>query len=283
MAVLPLLALLCAVIAAGCSSDEPPTPDPSSDYNSVIINPDGTATGNAVFSRIDETTFFLDYVKYKIYNSHLNVVGYDVFELPEEPKLYAEVQIDGTTYKTRTIAAEVFSETNIKAITIPSTVMVIGHSCFEKCKKLVKIDMPGELEALDSYCFYECSALEEVTLSKNLSKIGYSCFEKCENLIKIDIPDAVEELPSHCFYKCRALEEVTLSKNLSYIGGYCFSGCTNLKRVTFKGAVPRLTDGSFMTPHEGEYTPEAYVPINYLPNYHNSPIRDYFYQIHGYE
>lgn len=160
MVVLPLLALLCVVIAAGCSSDEPPTPDSSSDYNSVIINPDGTATGNAVFSRIDETTFFLDYVKYRIVDSHLEVIGYDEVELPEVPKLYAEVQIDGTAFRTRKITG--FSESKIRSITIPSTVTYLGG--FSKCILLTEINLPEGVKEFGWGCFLECTSLTEIQI-----------------------------------------------------------------------------------------------------------------------
>lgn len=226
MAVLPLLALLYAVIAAGCSSDEPPTPKPSSDYNSVIINADGTATGNAVFSRIDETTFFLDYVKYKIVDSHLEVVGYDSVELPEEPKLYAEVQIDGTVYKTRVITG--FSEARIKRITIPSTVTDLDG--FSKCILLTEINIPEGVKEFGWGCFSECTSLTEIQIPLSVTKIGRSCFKECNALTKIEIPRGVESLGHDCFYGCTSLSMVNLPDNIA-IGLRCFEHCNSLINI----------------------------------------------------
>ena len=329
MAVLPLLALLCAVIAAGCSSDEPPTPKPSSDYNSVIINPDGTATGNAVFSRIDETTFFLDYVKYKIVDSHLEVIGCDKVELLTTVKLYADVKIDGVSLKTRIIKNGIFAGSPIQRITIPSTVTKIGDGCFKNCNSLMRVDLPENLitlgegcfenceslyeiaipeatATLGDYCFKYCTSLKKIGIPHNVTTIGVGCFYACTSLEQVEFDEGIERLSAGCFYGCASLTNIKLANSISdldefcfascrelrviefsteldYIGDNCFNGCINIKNVTFKSDVPWLGERPFMTPYEGEYTPEAYVPFNYLDNYHNSKIRHYFYQIHGYE
>lgn len=328
MVVLPLLALLCAVIAAGCSSDEPPTPDPSSDYNSVIINADGTATGNAVFSRIDETTFFLDYVKYKIVDSHLEVIGCDKVELLATVKLYADVKIDGVSLKTRIIKNGIFAGSPIQRITIPSTVTKIGDGCFKNCNSLMRVDLPENLITLGEGCFENCESLYEIEIPEATTTLGDYCFKYCTSLKKISIPQNIKDVSEGCFYACTSLEQleiaegverlnklsfyacisltnvklsnsieylgegcfascrdlrnVELSTHLNNIGPGCFNGSLGLKRVTFKTDVPWLGEAAFMA-YGGEYSPEAFVPFDYLDNYHNSEIRHYFYQIHGYE
>lgn len=85
-----------------------------------------------------------------------------------------------------------------------------------------------------------------------------------------------------CFASCRALRDIELSTHLNNLGPYCFNACLGLKRVRFKTDVPWLGEEAFMA-YGGEYCPEAFVPLDYLDNYHNSEIRHYFYQIHGYE
>ncbi len=64
------IGLLLAVSLVACSKDDEPenggskpgTEQPENN-SSVTINPDGSTSTKSVFSPIDETTFYIDYVK----------------------------------------------------------------------------------------------------------------------------------------------------------------------------------------------------------------------------
>ena len=106
---LQIMALLLCTALYSCSSDEPNNPDDpdnpggstSTNNSSVTIKADGSTSTGVVFSPIDETTFFLDYIKYEIVDSHLEIVGYDPIEIAEHVKPYATVTYLGVTYQTR--------------------------------------------------------------------------------------------------------------------------------------------------------------------------------------
>ncbi|MCM1071621.1 MAG: leucine-rich repeat domain-containing protein [[Clostridium] fimetarium] len=167
-AFLSALMALFAVLSTGCSNDEPDNPSSSADNNSVTIKGDGSATGGAVYSKIDDTTFFLDYVKYRIVDSHLEIIGYDKVELPAEPRLYSEVKIDGTVYKTREIASGAFYDAKCTKITLPAGICNMKGSysdyfgCFEYCDFLESVVLPASLETIGKYCFSGCSKLSKV-------------------------------------------------------------------------------------------------------------------------
>lgn len=200
--------LFIALLVIGSSSckdekDEPDNPFEIENNNSqnlsVIINSDGSATGGAVFQRVNETTFYLDYVKYIIYNAHLEIIGIDIVELPAVPKLYAEVTLDGTLYKTRSLSRYgadsygPFAGTQIKTISIPNTVQNIGTYIFADCSSLTSISMPDELTSIGSWSFSDCSSLTSISLPASVTYIGYGCFDGCTSLAKItfnsDIPE----------------------------------------------------------------------------------------------
>ena len=188
-----ILIALLAISLSSCSDekDEPRKPSSSNDNNSVVINSDGTATGGAVFSRLDGETFFLDYVKYKVVDAHLEIIGYDRQELPAEPKLYAEVTLDGTLYKTRSINSEAFIGAEIISVVIPATVT-----------------------SLNSDCFYGCSSLASVTIPEGVTSLGASCFEGCSSLASVTIPESLTDLNGACFYNCDSLAEVTFKSDV---------------------------------------------------------------------
>lgn len=278
-----ILIALLAVSLPSCTDekDEPDKPSSSNDNNSVVINSDGTATGGAVFSRLDGETFFLDYVKYKVVDAHLKIIDYDSQELPAEPKLYAEVTLDGTLYKTRSLSHHytyktigAFQNAKITSVVIPATVTAIGSYCFYECSSLTSVVIPEGVTGIGEYCFYGCSSLTSVTIPEGVTGIGKCCFYGCRSLRSVIIPDGVTRISYMCFYGCSSLTSVTLPESLEYLDG-CFWECGSLAEVTFKSDVP-----SYYRPFSSK--PIAYVPMQYLQNYKNSDIAWYFSEIIGY-
>lgn len=180
IAAFAILALsgLCA-----CGNDEPDEPNeqqtaPGSNL-SVTINADGSTSNDAVFSQIDGTTFYLDYVKCRIVDSHLEIVGYDSIELPQEPRLYASVKIGGTTYKTRTIRADAFKYSHIQSAKLPNTITSIEDFAFYGCTALQSINLPESITSIDTSAFRDCTALQSITFPKSLTSIGEYAFYNC--------------------------------------------------------------------------------------------------------
>lgn len=198
-----ILIALLAVSLPSCSyeKDEPRKPSSSNDNNSVVINSDGTATGGAVFSRLDGETFFLDYVKYKVVDAHLEIIDYDSQELPAEPKLYAEVTLDGTLYRTRSINSVAFRDAKITSVVIPATVTTIGWNCFRECNFLTSVTIPEGVTSIGLYCFYGCSSLTSVTLPENLKYLGDHCFDGCDSLAEVTFKsDVPRQQDSYVYY-----------------------------------------------------------------------------------
>jgi len=250
---LSMLVALLTLCNASCSSDgnEPDNPSSPGSNNSVVINSDGTATGGAVFSRVDANTFFLDYVKYEIVDFHLEIIGHDENEISDEPKLYAEVTIDGKRYKTRKIGQRSLKGYKIKAISVPVTVTEIGESAFEGCWALTKVELP-----------------------EGIAYIGEYAFEDCRALTKVELPEGVESIGYKAFYGCSSLTELEFPESLSMIFEGAFFGCSSLGKVTFKGDVPRIWASIF------DYLTVAYVPMQYVDNYKKYAYR--FSEIIGY-
>ena len=173
--------MFISCIVPSCQDEPKENKNSDSDALATVISADGIpSTPGSVFSKIDETTFMLDYVKYKIVDSHLEIIGYDEIELAGEPKLYAQVTIDGVSFQTRKIDEFAFSwAANLKRIVIPNTVKEIGKYCFAKCWSLEYIKLPEGISELRNCTFYGCSSLESIILPKSINKIGHLCFGHC--------------------------------------------------------------------------------------------------------
>ncbi len=191
-------------------------------------------------------------VKYEIVDLHLEIIGHDENEISDEPKLYAEVTIDGKRYKTRNIGQKSLSGNKIKAISVPVTITVIGESAFRGCNSLTKVEFHEGIEHIRAHAFENCRSLTELEFPEGMKSIDYMAFGYCSSLTELEFPES-----------------------LSSIGQLAFFNCSSLGKFTFKGDVPEISDSAF-----DYYRPVAYVPMQYVDNYKKYAIR--FSEIIGY-
>ena len=134
--------------------------------------------------------------------------------------------------------------TSLKQINIPDSVTSIDLEAFQNCRSLESITLPGEISGgwthagnyrgLDSYVFYNCSNLKEVTFKKGTSTqlIGAYDFAGCSNLKKVILPENVKCIECNAFEDCNALTEIDLHY-IEDLGSGAFKNCSRLKNVSF--------------------------------------------------
>jgi len=107
--------------------------------------------------------------------------------------------------------------TNIKTVSIPSTVIEIGNKAFSKCKSLESVVLPDSVTKLGEKAFYKCSSLKKIKLSNNLTEIKDSTFFGCKNITSVTIPENVTTIGYRAFIKCSSLKRIYFSKTNSKI------------------------------------------------------------------
>lgn len=221
-----LKSLLCLVIAMtlfACSKDDEPGNGSSNNKSEVTVNTNGTTSTGAIFSAIDETTFYLDYVKYKIVDSHLEIIGYDPIEIGANVKPYATVIINGTAYNTR----------------------VIGKDAFGSCKQLETISIPSTVIDIEA-SFIWCENLKEISIPESITKINESTFYGCTSLCQVSLPNTITSIGIYAFASCKSLREITIPNSVVIIGGYAFSGCDALVDI-YIGGCPKADTYYYQT------------------------------------
>lgn len=118
---------------------------------------------------------------------------------------------DGTvsvTCQDKTITeVEIPSEINGLQITM------IEVDCFNGNTDLKSVTIPSTITVIDDYAFYKCESLETIVIPDSVEKIGFQAFYDCISLTEISIPAKVEEIEGWAFEGCNALEAVHVAKS----------------------------------------------------------------------
>ncbi|MDE7478129.1 MAG: leucine-rich repeat domain-containing protein, partial [Lachnospiraceae bacterium] len=93
---------------------------------------------------------------------------------------------------------------------------------FEDCVKLLRIEIPVQIDVLEDRVFRQCRALQEVHLPKGLQKIGESAFYGCLGLKKIELPESLIDIGKMAFYRS-GLREVRIPAKTEFVESLAFA------------------------------------------------------------
>ncbi|MBQ4105205.1 MAG: leucine-rich repeat domain-containing protein, partial [Clostridia bacterium] len=136
-----------------------------------------------------------------------------------------EISIPSTLlgYKVETIGSYAFlNETNLKSITIPTTMINIEQAAFYGCTALESISLPVLCTNLGPYLFYGCASLTDVSLSTVTTDIPRYCFSHCDSLKELRLPDTVKTIGDYAFANCPELERVYIDRYTNSISDTAF-------------------------------------------------------------
>lgn len=122
---------------------------------------------------------------------------------------------------------------SLQSVTFPSSLKYLGSNIFYDCNALTTLNNLPDVTYLDTdgreyahtlpmRMFYDCSALENVTLPNGLESIGVNAFHGCSALKSINIPQSVLRIGQGAFYSC-GITEIDLPEGLTYLGVQAFS------------------------------------------------------------
>lgn len=123
--------------------------------------------------------------------------------------------------------ANVFGAIKIKSINIPKN-FKLSKAMFSTCQQLRSVNFESNWVLIPERCFYYCTNLEEIDISKALF-IKDSAFLECHSL-------SVNIIPAHtyvsaCAFMKTGVEDVTI-EDISEVEEKAFSNCKALKKLT---------------------------------------------------
>ena len=118
---------------------------------------------------------------------------------------------------------------------------------------------------INDAAFYNCSALNSVTIPNAVSSIGYEAFSNCSKLKSVTIGNSVTSIGDEAFSNCSKLKSVTIGNSVTSIGYAVFYGCSALTSVTCEASTPPSV--SSYTFENVSATIPVYVPCNAVSAY----------------
>ena len=182
-----------------------------------------------------------------------------------------------------TIGEEMFYQSDLRSVVIPTNVTTVGYSAFKRCSSLTtvtfekesqlktiggdyyyggafsdctaltSIEIPASVETIGNTAFSDCSSLATVTFEKGsrLKTISNNPYYRCTSLTSIEIPASVETIEKKAFMHCSSLATVTFEKGsqLKTIAGDsydgAFSDCTALTTVDMSACTQVTVIGEY--------------------------------------
>ncbi len=172
-------------------------------------------------------------------------------------------------YGTKNIFYDMFKNCkNLKSISIPSSVIIIGDSAFMNCTSLTNVTISSSVTNIGDFAFYSCTGLTSIsipnsvtsigdhafgnctnltniTIPNSVTSIGDSAFGNCANLKSIAVPNGVTSIEHSTFSDCTSLTSITIPDGVTSIGSYAFSDCTGLTSITIPNSVTSIGDSAF--------------------------------------
>ena len=120
---------------------------------------------------------------------------------------------------------------SLKEVVVSSGCKGIGNSAFNKCSKIVSINLPNTIQTIGYNTFSDCSSLVDIALPNLITAIDDYLFLNCTSLENILIPDGVSSIGRMAFNGCSSLKSIVLPENLNSVGESVFKGCSSLETM----------------------------------------------------
>ena len=174
----------------------------------------------------------------------------------------------GTNTVLNTVGKKAFFEcTELREISLPSSVQVVSDSAFEGCTSLASFTLPAEtitlgerafascrklraftfggrnLRSLPQGAFSSCVLLSAITLPSGLEIVNENAFEQCSSLVSVDLPNGLKQIRASAFSHCKNLVSLSLPNSVVSLGEKVFNGCVGLEELQFGTGISSLGMG----------------------------------------
>lgn len=165
------------------------------------------------------------------------------------PDPSATFSLDGLTYSFNDDDVRLVGcDPELTAVRVPETVQnrpvtSVGKGAFAGSPVLTEVELPPNVETVETSAFQGCTALQRVMLPYRLKSIGPRAFADCVKLQ--EVPHFVWSGPKSDGKLLRSQIETSLPVQLKEIGEAAFTGCRSLVHMAIPYQVQVLPDALF--------------------------------------
>ena len=182
--------------------------------------------------------------------------------------------------------------TNLKTVTLPSTMRKIPEKMFYGCTSLTTVNFPDGLTKIGENAFFGCP-LDTIRIPASVVKIdeaafmgcaataksisvdsGNTCYDSrndCNMIIEtakdrviqagreefVTVPEGIKSLGHYAFVNAHWLKYILCPETLESVGEKTFKGCSRLEKIIFRGYAPLalsiLQETTNVDIREGQY------------------------------
>ena len=151
------------------------------------------------------------------------------------------------------ITNNLYANSNISNITLPSKLIHIGSGAFKNCNNITSVNIPDTVNNIDDEAFDNCSNIESLSLGNvsksSLKEIGNNAFRGVSKVKSISLPDNVNSIGSFAFSSTSQSQlktfNITNNSKLEEIGASAFLNNKLLESFNLPVAVKVLEDEVF--------------------------------------
>ena len=147
------------------------------------------------------------------------------------------------------------TETEIKSVVIPDSVIEIGERAFYTCLQLEEVTMGNEVKKIGQEAFAGCFKMKTIHLSDSLQEIGLRAFNFCESLEALELPSSLRNIEMEAFGNCISLKSLNIPDGVQAIPPGTFDRCSSMEELYIPSSVTKIGAGSKLMPqYVGERT-----------------------------
>ncbi len=129
----------------------------------------------------------------------------------------------------------------------------VDSYAFYGCSSLGNVSKGNKVTSIGEYAFYNCKALTSLSFIAGITSIPSYAFAGCIGLTDVRVPSSVTSIGYHAFDGCTGLTSVSIPQSVGSIGYRAFKGCSNMKSLV-------LEDGG------------GVLNLSYFSSYYDSPF-----------
>ena len=143
------------------------------------------------------------------------------------------------------------TETEIKSVVIPDSVIEIGERAFYTCLQLEEVTMGNGVKKIGQEAFAGCFKMKTIHLSDSLQEIGLRAFNFCESLEALELPSSLRNIEMEAFGNCISLKSLNIPDGVQAIPPGTFDRCSSMEELYIPSSVTKIGAGSKLMPQYG--------------------------------